>query len=517
MLLSTRFQLTLCCLVAMYLLFPASSYGATTWSGSEGGNWSVDANWTQHEPTAASDVTLENGNTAIISQNNAACSMLYLGQTSGRTGKLNVQSGGLLNCGGMEVGVNGLGSVTIGGGGQISSSYAYLGYNSTGSGTVTVDGPGATWNNSGLLEVGYLGHGTLSIKNGGHVSNTLAEIRTFGGLSCNIAVSGSNSRWDNSSYLHLGGGNGSVSLTIDGGAQVSSDSGSIAYAVGSPTVVSVDGAGSSWTNSSSLEIGRSTTGTLSITNGGQVSSANAYAGYGGFGDGKIVVSGSDSNGNRSKWTSSNVYLGGDSTRAIGQGRLEVTNGGQADVSGSLKLWKATSTVTVNQGRLSVGTLEGTAGSISIVDPVGGTALTIGSSASSTFSGGIGGSGSLSKIGDGIATLSGANSYLGITTISAGELVLAGSNAWNPITNLGGAYLSGGKLLFDYTGSEDPYSTILGLLGTDITGYMPLSIVDDTAHNRIIVSTVPEPSAVVLLAIGAIGLLGFTWRRRKHEA
>jgi len=44
-----------------------------------------------------------------------------------------------------------------------------IGYNS-GSGMVTVDGTGSTWN-SGALDVGISGSGTLSITNGGKVSN----------------------------------------------------------------------------------------------------------------------------------------------------------------------------------------------------------------------------------------------------------------------------------------------------------------------------------------------------------
>ena len=141
-------------------------------------------------------------------------------------------------------------------------------------------------------------------------------------------------------------------------------------------------------------------------------------------------------------------------------------------------------------------------------------LTTGSdNTDSTYSGNISGNGTLIKTGSGALTLSGVNSYLGLTTISMGELDFVGSNAWNPITNLGGAYLSGGELVFDYAGGADPYTTIVGLLGTKINGSMPLGVTDDLVNSRIIVSAVPEPSTLVLLGIGAIGLLAWAWRRR----
>lgn len=100
---------------------------------------------------------------------------------------------------------------------------------------------------------------------------------------------------------------------------------------------------------------------------------------------------------------------------------------------------------------------------------------------------------------GVLSLSGVNSYLGMTTFSSGELDLIGANAWDSIMNLGGAYLSGGDLVFDYAGGADPYSTILGLVGTKITGSMPLSVVDDTINGQVSVLLVPEPSTLVLLA------------------
>ena len=70
---------------------------------------------------------------------------------------------------------------------------------------------------------------------------------------------------------------------------------------------------------------------------------------------------------------------------------------------------------------------------------------------------------------GTVTLSGDNTYTGLTTVRGGELLLSGSGAWNPILNAGGADIPDGKVVFDYTRASTPAQTVLGELTASYDG------------------------------------------------
>jgi autotransporter-associated beta strand protein/T5SS/PEP-CTERM-associated repeat protein len=155
-----------------------------------------------------------------------------------------------------------------------------------------------------------------------------------------------------------------------------------------------------------------------------------------------------------------LYVGGNDSEASGTGSVTVKNGGQLTVGGTLKLWKADSTVTVSGGTLTAGVLAGSAGTLHITDPAGGMALTVGSDASGSFSGTIlddTSPGSLTKVGSGTQTLSGANSYSGATNLNAGVLqVSAGSNLGNQASS-NSLHFGGGTLR-----ATDTFSTSRGV-------------------------------------------------------
>jgi fibronectin-binding autotransporter adhesin len=67
----------------------------------------------------------------------------------------------------------------------------------------------------------------------------------------------------------------------------------------------------------------------------------------------------------------------------------------------------------------------------------------------TFSGALGGAGALTKIGSGALTLSGGNTYGGLTTVKAGTLELVGTSAQGRVLSGGGSDIQAGKIVFDY--------------------------------------------------------------------
>jgi outer membrane autotransporter protein len=149
-----------------------------------------------------------------------------LGSGTGSVGTVTVDGAGstwTANNANLFVGVSGTGTLTISNGGAVSSATGYLGYNGDGTGTVTVTGAGSAWTNSGSLYVGDTGNGTLTISNGGTVSNTDGHVGNNGalrGTSGAVTVDGAGSTWTNSGNLTIGG-YGPGMLTISNGGTVS--------------------------------------------------------------------------------------------------------------------------------------------------------------------------------------------------------------------------------------------------------------------------------------------------------
>ena len=203
----------------------------------------------------------------------------YIGNSSDSTGEVTVDGAGSTwtNDDDVFVGYYGNGTLNITNGGGVNNHYSKIGYYSSSTSTVTVDGAGSTWWNMYPITVGGYGNGTLNIKNGGVVNSNYKvdsdSIGYFSGSMGAVTVDGFNSKWRSNSGQFNVGQWGSGELNITNGGAVSIGRGHIGNTPSSTGTVTIDGAGSTWTNRDYLHVGYQGDGTLNIQNGGAVSVA----------------------------------------------------------------------------------------------------------------------------------------------------------------------------------------------------------------------------------------------------
>ena len=165
--------------------------------------------------------------------------------------------------------------LTIQSGGTVTDAFGAVGNLPGSLGTVTVTGAGSNWSNAGSVVVGGLGTGTLTIQNGGTVnSGGGGSVGQSVGSTGTVTVTGPGSSWINGPGGGLNIGSfGTGTLTIANGGTViniTAFTANIGNGAGSQGTVTVTGAGSTWSNSSGVNIGNLGTGTLTIADGGIV-------------------------------------------------------------------------------------------------------------------------------------------------------------------------------------------------------------------------------------------------------
>ena len=378
---------------------------------------------------------------------------------------------GASNFGG-EIDVDG-GTLAIRNGGSVSNGAGVIAKDAGTTGTIVVDGAGSMWKSSSgvLVGAGANSSGTLNVINGGNILQTGGDGIVGYGATGKATVDGTGSKWINSgttSAIQVGWGSGNGTLSIINGGSVSDTFGQIGYSgtgAGSGGTVTVDGAGSTWTNSSNLNVGAYGNATLNITNGGSVSSATAVVGNGTGANGTVTI---DSAGS---WTNSGVLK-------LGQGGSGTLNlNGAVGARGvlqtqSITKGQGTAAVNFNGGILRAASFNGdllgnfAAGDVTI--NAGGAFID--SNGGSSLSAPLGGVGALTKQGAGSLTLTGTNTYAGGTVIESGTLQVVGTGTLGATTgalsvangatlDLGGTSQTVGAL----SGAGNITSTILGNL------------------------------------------------------
>jgi T5SS/PEP-CTERM-associated repeat protein len=272
-----------------------------------------------------------------VSSGSSPC---YIGRQTDSTGAVTVADAGsvLRTTSDLDVGYSGAGTLAIANGGSVTSNNGYIGYNAGSTGVATIDGTGSRWivgsgsTASGSLYLGYQGGGSLSITNGGNYGGGWCVIGREAGSTGLLTVSGTGSTFDGTLLAVADFGSGTLSIT--GGGSVSSYNSFIASYPGSNGLVTVAGTGSTWANGNELSIagtyGSGTNncrGTLSITQGGSVSSSTTCIATFRDSNGAVTVDGPGST-----WTSGDLYLGGRtngmSDSEGGTATVSITGGGR---------------------------------------------------------------------------------------------------------------------------------------------------------------------------------------------
>ncbi|WP_082830631.1 autotransporter domain-containing protein [Pseudovibrio sp. W74] len=301
----------------------------------------------------------------------------YSGDTTVSEGALEFRDGATLAGRTISVGGPETASLTVVDGSDVSASLStFLGKSSGSYGAATVTGPSSRLQTTNGFYVGRFGNGTLNILEGGLVSGMHGQIGTFAGSTGTVEVIGEGSHWKNDFGLDASGTSlyvgryGVGTLTISEGGRVTSKKGGIGSEAGSSGDVVVTGVGSLWENSHYMNIGLLGNGTLTISDGGVVDVENS------------------------------VYLGR-VTGSHGTLNIGAAAGDTAQAAGSLdatavKFGDGTGVINFNH-----------------------------TDSDYTFSADISGTGSVNQLA-GTTILTGTNTYTGDTIVSGGELVVNGT-------------------------------------------------------------------------------------------
>jgi T5SS/PEP-CTERM-associated repeat protein len=243
--------------------------------------------------------------------------------------------------GSASVGNQGTGMVTITNSGNLTTDDADIAVAAGSMGSVSVDGSGSYWLND-ALNVADSGTGSLMITNAATVTSITGDVGVNSGGSGTVTIDGAGSAWNIIGSLTVGD-EGNAALTVSGGAAMYTADAWVAKNAGSTASVTLSGDGSLWHSIGSLYIGGSSTlaggaGTVTVDTGASL----------------------DVDGTLELWNSGKLDIAGGSVTAatldLEGGTLTFSNGGQLNVPGAMTLHNH-SRVNLNAGTTSVGGLS----------------------------------------------------------------------------------------------------------------------------------------------------------------
>jgi T5SS/PEP-CTERM-associated repeat protein len=264
----------------------------------------------------------------------------YLGYATAQ-GKVTIDGAGTAwnNAGELHVGYSRNGLLEVTGGAALTTDSSYVAYSDIALGSVLVDGAGSTWTTRsmdvgrGSLFGGNQNIGNVEIANGGRLVSTPGGTNRIGveaGSRGTVKVVGPGSTWQSTGVIVGFRGEGSVQV-LEGGQVTGNGSMALAYNPGSQGSVTIDGPGSMWT-AYTADIGfRDGHGLLRIANGGQLNNHHSRIGTPiAFlqATGEATVDGPGST-----WTNTTTLEVGEHRRGV----LTVSNGGIVTAGGLLSV------------------------------------------------------------------------------------------------------------------------------------------------------------------------------------
>lgn len=460
----------------------------------------------------------------VLSGGSVTSSGAMIGRHSTSTAKVSGTGSswttGLLYIGGDDgdPGTGGNGTLTVSGGGAVTSSGARLGLNSNDSGTASISGSGSVWNTGGahtVLSVGYNGTGTVTISDNARLETAWAIIGHNAGSTGNVSLS-SGAHLTDTGALYVGN-EGTGTLSISGDADVTSGDGYVGTANGSHGTATVTGSGSSWTMSGALFVGQSagSIGAMTISDGASVSDYQGIVGDLAASSGSLTVTGAGSTW-ASVVTTGQAYSGDINAGRFGTGTITVADGGkitgnrfyagnEAGSNGTVTVTGTGSSITTTDqfvvgadgtgtatvsdgGKISAGTIKiaaasGSTGTLNVGAAHGAAAAAAGNLDTSSIAFGAGTGVLEFNFTDPGYAVSAAISGAGKVRLDAGNLTLSGINTYTLGTEVNGGTLnvtgslsgsatevtlSGGRLVNSGTVSGTGYGVLLNTSGNTVT-------------------------------------------------
>ncbi|WP_285712020.1 autotransporter-associated beta strand repeat-containing protein [Erythrobacter oryzae] len=439
--------------VGALALMPSQAFAQdATWDGETSTDWATGTNWnTNTVPGVANTVTINNGalaNQPVVSTNQSAAQTninagtLTLAATL--TSPLNISGTGVVrvNAGGNIVGaisVQGQGSlelaeslssaqITLSGSGQANAgALRFVGNRPAFTANITLVGDARI--NSDIFSVPALG---------GTITGTGRNL-TLGGngnlfLFSSINIGNGQIIKDGGSQIALGGANTHGDVFVRGGGVLQVNGGA---ALDDGATVDVTGASSR----------------LLVTNSETIGALSG-------GDGALILLDPDQTLTVGANNLSTAFDGS----VLGVGALSKIGAGTLTLTGSNSYQ---GTTTISGGTLQIGN-GGTSGTLGTANVVNNAVLAFNRSDDITLANAISGTGSVTKAGAGVLTLSGTNSYAGTTTVSAGTLRITGASGLGSAA--GGTTVSSGATLL-IVGSSPTLNLgeALTISGTGVNG------------------------------------------------